>query len=274
MICYFSARLEGPQSSNMEMDNMDLGKQSSSPPTSTPENFVGQMQQLIFNKNHIFDMAFRTGEIPQSQISTNVKVNHKEKNVESPFTVKSPAAYLAVRQKIQTTFQIYFRFKTTQPDGLILYSGNANDNDFLALELHKGVMRYIFDVGNSPRVLESNLSKPLSDNEWHRVSLLRVQLRQHILRVDDSESYDVMEKNGNVHLDIGEEIYIGGAKQEVFSYLPKEVRSKNGYLGCLGSLDVNKGTIQNVMQDGVVIPKAYKDQITEGCQGKCVSSIF
>lgn len=66
------------------------------------------------------------------------------------------------------------QLKTTQADGLIMFSGQLFDTkgrDFIAIELHDGHARYVFDVGSGVRSIQQDrLSRPINDNQWHEVS--------------------------------------------------------------------------------------------------------
>jgi len=70
------------------------------------------------------------------------------------------------------------QLKTTQPDGVILYSGTSTGRDFLALELFDGQVRYVYDVGGGARTLRVNLRYSVSDNRWHQVAIIRSTLAQ------------------------------------------------------------------------------------------------
>ena len=102
----------------------------------TTQAFTGQMQQLVVNGNHYFEMQ-RTGRLRNAQ--TNAHVDKKEKLVKFPVTFSTTQAYLKTRLKIYSTFAIYFQLKTTQPNGLIIYSGGDSGKDFFAVEILKGM---------------------------------------------------------------------------------------------------------------------------------------
>ena len=70
------------------------------------------------------------------------------------------------------------QLKTTQPDGVILYSGTPTGRDFLAVELFDGQVRYVYDVGGGARTLRVNLRYSVSDNRWHQVAIIRSTLTQ------------------------------------------------------------------------------------------------
>ena len=64
------------------------------------------------------------------------------------------------------------QLKTTQADGLIMFSGHldaAKSQDFVAIELFEGHLRYVFDVGSGARVIQDRLARPINDNRWHEV---------------------------------------------------------------------------------------------------------
>jgi len=68
-----------------------------------------------------------------------------------------------------------WQLRTTQPTGLILYSGHRGDDlddvstDLIAIELVEGRLRYVFDVGSGVRVIGDRHRRPLNDNQWHEV---------------------------------------------------------------------------------------------------------
>ena len=46
---------------------------------------------------------------------------------------------------------INFHFKTVEPDGLLFFNaGDKNKQDFIAIELVAGQVRYVFNLGNRP----------------------------------------------------------------------------------------------------------------------------
>ena len=260
-----SAALVQGDSKVVDFDQMRLAKR---PPRDTAttklrskDNFVGHMSQFVFNKNDFFQMA-RTGGIQNLQ--TNADFDKKETLVNYPITFLSPAAYLTTKLKLYSTFTIYFSLKTTQPDGLIMYSRGSKD--FLAVELVNGHLRYVYDVGSGPRVIRSKYRRPLNDNEWHYITVVRPTLDQQILRVDDSAEFDQLPDVSSVHFDMGDQFYVGGIDKSMYSELPKQVKSREGFLGCVASLDLDGN--QNIMAHRANIPEDYRDLVAEGCEGE------
>ena len=58
-------------------------------------------------------------------------------------------------------------------------------------------------------------------------------------------------------------IFIAGVKKDVYRTLPKEIRSRRGFTGCLASLDLN-GETPDLIRDAVIPSKL----ISRGCNSK------
>lgn len=58
------------------------------------------------------------------------------------------------------------------------------------------------------------------------------------------------------------ELYIGGVAKEMFKDLPKLVHAKEGFQGCLASVDLN-GRLPDMMSDAL----DCVGQIERGCEG-------
>lgn len=183
--------------------------------------------------------------------------------------------------------------KTTQSNGLIFYSGDlgssAGARDFLAVELSGGYIRYVFDVGSGPRaILQSNRTtvdggpagRPVNDNAWHDVSISRPTVSRHVVRVDGVASEDTLPDSRSVHFDLrADDLHIGGVARRMFAgggglgggggggRLPRQVRSKDGFQGCLASVELD-GERWRLAQTRVEIPEEYVDLILEGCDGE------
>lgn len=58
-------------------------------------------------------------------------------------------------------------------------------------------------------------------------------------------------------------LYIGGVAKEMYKELPKLVHAKEGFQGCLASMDLN-GRLPDLMSDAV----DCVGQIERGCEGE------
>lgn len=67
---------------------------------------------------------------------------------------------------------IILHVKTTTPDNLLFYMGSAKYVDFLALEMRKGKVNFLWDVGSGVGRVEYPLHT-IHDGNWHRIEASR-----------------------------------------------------------------------------------------------------
>jgi len=159
--------------------------------------------------------------------------------------------------------------------------------DFIAVELVNGVVRYVFGAvtetaagapSSPPRVLRANVGgESLADDAWHEVGILRPTLSQHILRVDDTArsdhlpGADVFRLGGDAGWtrlggDAGwTRLYVGGVPESMYDALPRHVKSRRGFHGCLASIDID-GDKRSLLVAGDR-PTEFLDDVVAGCQG-------
>lgn len=224
-------------------------------------SFVGSMQQFIFNRNQFFEMA-RSGQI--SNIQVTATINKQEYVIKDPVTFRSPASYARLPHlRVYSVFSLYFQFKTTEANGLIFYNGGAAQ-DFLAMELVGGKLYFIFSLGSGSKRMLVNSARKLNDNKWHHVSIIRPVIERHIVRVDDNKATSmILDLVNNVHYDLAGFLYLGGVPPSMFHKLPKLVKAKNGFQGCMASLDLNE-YLPNIIQEA----EYETGSIQAGCRGR------
>ena len=69
-----------------------------------------------------------------------------------------------------------FEFKTSQASGLLLYTDNPHENEYMLIKLVDGSVRLRFNWGDGAHVLTAKptLASALVDNKsWHKVSVIR-----------------------------------------------------------------------------------------------------
>ena len=89
----------------------------------------------------------------------------------------SPTSYAQFRQwdgGPNTTLE--FDFKTSQSNGLLLYTDNPNENEYMLIKFVEGAVRLRFNWGDGAQVLTARPTSPnaLIDNKsWHKISVVR-----------------------------------------------------------------------------------------------------
>ncbi|GFR65060.1 neurexin [Elysia marginata] len=236
---------------------------------STPgrySGFIGSMQSFLFNGKDFFHMA----SLGHGSIDKTAHIDPDEHVVREPVTFKSVDAYAVLpRLLAHDKFSISLQFKTTEKDGLMLYNGGSG-NDFFALELSNGFLYYVYNMGEGEQRVRANVIRPLNDNKWHELRLLRVEITQQLLRVDDNTpTIDDLSEAKNTRFDLDGKLYLGGVEKTMYPSLPKMIASRHGFVGCLASLDLN-GYLPNVMREA----KPITESVGDGCRGpitKCVN---
>ncbi|XP_077950164.1 neurexin 3b isoform X15 [Gasterosteus aculeatus] len=224
--------------------------------SSAPSSFIGHLQSLKFNGMQYIDMC-KNGDIDFCELNARFGMRFI---IADPVTFKTKGSYLGLATlQAYTTMHLFFQFKTTSPDGFIIFN-SGDGNDFIAVELVKGFIHYVFDLGNGPSLLKGNSDNPLNDNQWHNVVITRDASNTHTLKVDaKSVTQNV---NGAKNLDLKGDLFVGGLGPNMYQNLPKLVVSREGFQGCLASVDLN-GRLPDLINDALF----RSGQIERGCEG-------
>uniref|UniRef100_A0A3Q1ITC4 Neurexin 3b n=1 Tax=Anabas testudineus TaxID=64144 RepID=A0A3Q1ITC4_ANATE len=224
--------------------------------SSAPSSFIGHLQSLKFNGMQYIDMC-KNGDIDFCELNARFGMRFI---IADPVTFKTKGSYLGLATlQAYTTMHLFFQFKTTSPDGFIIFN-SGDGNDFIAVELVKGFIHYVFDLGNGPSLLKGNSDNPLNDNQWHNVVIMRDASNTHTLKVDSKSV--TQNVNGAKNLDLKGDLFIGGLGPNMYQNLPKLVVSREGFQGCLASVDLN-GRLPDLINDALF----RSGQIERGCEG-------
>ncbi|XP_064504012.1 neurexin-1 isoform X23 [Pseudopipra pipra] len=223
--------------------------------SSVPSNFIGHLQSLTFNGMAYIDLC-KNGDIDYCELNARFGFRNI---IADPVTFKTKASYVALATlQAYTSMHLFFQFKTTSLDGLILYN-SGDGNDFIVVELVKGYLHYVFDLGNGANLIKGSSNKPLNDNQWHNVMISRDTNNLHTVKIDTKIT--TQSTAGARNLDLKSDLYIGGVAKEMFKSLPKLVHAKEGFQGCLASVDLN-GRLPDLISDALFC----NGQIERGCE--------
>ncbi|XP_063730837.1 neurexin-1a-like isoform X3 [Eleginops maclovinus] len=221
-----------------------------------PSNFIGHLQSLSFNGMAYIDLC-KNGDIDYCEL--NAMIGFKN-IIADPVTFKSRSSYVTLTTlQAYYSMHLFFQFKTTSSDGLVLFN-SGDGNDFIVVELVKGYLHYVSDLGNGAHLIKGNSNKPLNDNHWHNVIISRDTNNLHTVKIDTKITTQTT--SGAKNLDLKGNLYIGGVAKEMYKELPKLVHAKEGFQGCLASVDLN-GRLPDLMSDAL----DCVGQIERGCEG-------
>ncbi|XP_039639220.1 neurexin-1a isoform X10 [Perca fluviatilis] len=220
-----------------------------------PSNFIGHLQSLSFNGMAYIDLC-KNGDIDYCELKAMIGFKNI---IADPVTFKSRSSYVTLTTlQAYYSMHLFFQFKTTSSDGLILFN-SGDGNDFIVVELVKGYLHYVSDLGNGAHLIKGNSNKPLNDNHWHNVVISRDANNLHTVKIDTKITTQTT--TGAKNLDLKGNLYIGGVAKEMFKELPKLVHAKEGFQGCLASVDLN-GRLPDLMSDAL----DCVGQIERGCE--------
>ncbi|CAH0689956.1 unnamed protein product [Spodoptera exigua] len=242
--------------------------------TSTLPNFVGYLQKFVFNGIRYIDMAKTLGVGTNEEtnniydtsnlIFTGKFVKPDSLNVYKSVTFKSKHTYVGLPLlKAYANTYLDFYFRTTEMDGLLFYNGGKKQ-DFIAVELVNGHIHCVFNLGDGVVTMKDKLKNFLNDNRWHTVSVRRPTPKIHTLQVDDD--LEMHTTSSNLMLELDSVLYVGGVPKDMYTALPVGVLSRQGFEGCMSSLDL-PGESPSLMEDAVV----PSSSLGSGCEGptKC-----
>ncbi|KAJ3608336.1 hypothetical protein NHX12_025385 [Muraenolepis orangiensis] len=199
-----------------------------------PSNFIGHLQGLTLNGMPYIDLC-KNGDIDYCEL--NAVIGYKS-IVADPVTFRSRSSFVTLPTlQAYYSMHLFLQFKTTSPDGLILLN-RGDGNDFI--------------VGNS--------NMPLNDNHWHNVLISRDTNNLHTVKIDTKVTTQTT--TGAKNLDLKGDLYIGGVTKEMYRELPKLVHSREGFQGCLATVDLN-GRLPDLLADAL----ATTGQVERGCEG-------
>ncbi|XP_077594750.1 neurexin 1a isoform X4 [Stigmatopora nigra] len=221
-----------------------------------PSNFIGHLQGLALNGMPYIDLC-KNGDIDYCEL--NAVIGYKS-IVADPVTFRSRSSFVTLPTlQAYYSMHLFMQFKTTSPDGLVLFN-RGDGNDFIVVELVKGYLHYISDLGNGAHLIKGNSNSPLNDNHWHNVHISRDTNNLHTVKIDTKVTTQTT--MGAKNLDLKGDLYIGGVSKEMYRELPKLVHSREGFQGCLATVDLN-GRLPDLLADAL----ATVGQVERGCEG-------
>lgn len=130
----FAGHMSGAHT-RLEFNNIETGIMTERRFISVlPSNFIGHLQALSVNGMLFLDQC-KNGDISYCELNARFGMRHI---VANPVTFLTQASYLAFSTlQAYASMHLFFQFKTTSPDGLILYN-SGDGSDFIVVELVKG----------------------------------------------------------------------------------------------------------------------------------------
>ncbi|XP_060145902.1 usherin [Globicephala melas] len=139
-------------------------------------------------------------------------------------------------------FEISFKFRTDQLNGLLLFVYNKDGPDFLAMELKSGILSFRLNTSLTFTQVDLWLGLSYCDGRWNKViikkkgSVLSTSMNELMERVSESRAQPLM---------VNSPVYVGGTPQELHeSY--KHLKLEQGFGGCMKDVQFARGAVVNL----------------------------
>lgn len=209
----------------------------------------------------------------------------REKHAPEPLSFLDSDSHLRLTPGWQAPRQgsISFKFRTNEPDGLILYNGpqERNQSDFMAFELLDGQLFFVLNLGSGALRLQATAEKVNDGNRWHTVTVHRDGQEGRVSV--DQLSTDFSTPGRAKRLDLGmftlarhdmayirgcvlgDTLYVGGISwtgNETTSPAVHAATLRRGFIGCFRDLRLN-GLVVDLVSALAAKPKSANIQL--GC---------
>ncbi|XP_068245600.1 neurexin-4 isoform X1 [Palaemon carinicauda] len=125
---------------------------------------------------------------------------------------------------------IRFRFRTTFPDAMMMYS-RGTQGDYLALQLVQN--RMVLNINLGSKLMTSlSVGSLLDDNSWHDVEIRRDE--RNVTFLVDRVRIDELIRGDFERLDLNRKLYIGGVPN-----IQAGMKSRVNFTGCMENLFIN-----------------------------------
>ena len=133
----------------------------------------------------------------------------------------------------------YIEIRPSSLDGLILFNGQSDGPDFIALTLRNGQMEFRYNLGGGSVIITSDSTLTLG--EWHSIEARR-NGRSGTLIVNNQVPITREAPEGYTSLQLGGDLLIGGSLD--MKALPAELDIDQNFHGCIRELQTQSSSGQ------------------------------
>uniref|UniRef100_A0A3P8ZFT9 Contactin associated protein-like 5a n=1 Tax=Esox lucius TaxID=8010 RepID=A0A3P8ZFT9_ESOLU len=212
------------------------------PGTFLRKNFHGCIENLYYNGINVIDLAKRRK--PQIYSVGNVTFSCSEPQLVSTTFLSSSSSFLSLRATASSLggFAVRFRFRTWNPDGLLLSTRLALEPQRLELQISNSRLRLTHHTSAQQKE-EVSTGHRVNDGLWHSVSLSSRGLQ--VTMTLDNEPPSTIDLED--HMEAGD-LYFGGCPSVNVAGC---VNPTLAFQGCMRLISVNSQPIDlNLLRQG------------------------
>ncbi|XP_040553357.1 usherin isoform X5 [Gallus gallus] len=139
-------------------------------------------------------------------------------------------------------FEISFKFRTDQLNGLLLFVYNKDGPDFLAIELKSGILNVLLKTGIVFTQVDLWLGLSYCDGNWNKVT---VNKEGSVVSASVNELREQTLEPNVQQLKVNSPVYIGGIPSEIQN-IYKDLGSELGFGGCMKDVKFTRGAVVNL----------------------------
>ncbi|KAJ8365249.1 hypothetical protein SKAU_G00140800 [Synaphobranchus kaupii] len=225
------------------------------PGSPVSNNFMGCLKEVVYKNNDVRLELSQLAKQGDVKMKVHGMVAFKCENVATldPITFETPESYVTLSKwNAKKTGSISFDFRTTEPNGLLLFShGKPKQQkdakgpqilkvDFFAIEMLDGHLYLLLDMGSGTTKARA-VNRKVNDGEWYHVDFQR-DGRSGTISINTVRTAYTAPGESEI-LDLDDNLYLGGLPEDKAGLVfPTEVWTallNYGYVGCVRDLFVD-----------------------------------
>ncbi|PKU48925.1 usherin [Limosa lapponica baueri] len=139
-------------------------------------------------------------------------------------------------------FEISFKFRTDQLNGLLLFVYNKDGPDYLAIELKSGILNIFLKTGIVFTQVDLWLGLSYCDGKWNEVT---VNKEGSVVSASMNELREQTLEPRVQQLKVNSPVYVGGIPPEIQKFY-KELSLEQGFGGCMKDVKFTRGAVVNL----------------------------
>ncbi|XP_004700202.1 usherin [Echinops telfairi] len=139
-------------------------------------------------------------------------------------------------------FEISFKFRTDQLDGLLLFVYNRDGPDFLAMELKSGILSFLLHTSLTFTQVDLWLGLDYCDGKWNEVVMKK---EGSVISASMNGLTEYVSESRAQPLTVNSPVYVGGIPQELHSTY-EHLSLEQGFGGCVKDVKFTRGAVVNL----------------------------
>ncbi|TNM99827.1 hypothetical protein fugu_012860 [Takifugu bimaculatus] len=226
------------------------------PGSPVSNNFMGCLKEVVYKNNDVRIELSKLAKQGDPKMKIHGTVAFKCENVATldPITFETPESFIVLNKwNAKKTGSISFDFRTTEPNGLLLFSHGKSKQqpkdskipqtprvDFFAIEMLDGHLYLLLDMGSGTTKTRA-VNKKVNDGEWYHVDFQR-DGRSGTISINTLRTAYTAPGENEI-LDLDDNLYLGGLPENKLGMVfPTEVWTallNYGYVGCIRDLFID-----------------------------------